>query len=114
MPPNVGDEDAFFAALDLVGRTGASQLEFGYLYDDVPVDQAAWWAHAQYQGVRVMVENQTSPVEAVEELARKLLNGGMCTACDRTITLASLAVDTDVKAFCRWTRSGKDWVRGCE
>lgn len=110
VPPDI-DEDAFFAGLNLIGRTGAKQTEFGYLYDNVPVEQAAWWAKAQYQGVRVTVENRAGPVEAVEALARKLLNGGMCTHCRRTVTLATVA---DAKAFCRWTRIGKDWVRGCQ
>ncbi|RCG17276.1 hypothetical protein DQ384_39815 [Sphaerisporangium album] len=41
------DEDAVMAALDLVGRAGAKSLQVGYLHENVPAEQAAWWAHAQ-------------------------------------------------------------------
>jgi len=41
------DEDALIAAADLVGRTGATGFEIGYLHDDVPAEKAGWYAHAQ-------------------------------------------------------------------
>ncbi len=42
------DQDAVTACADLVGRTGATNFTIGYLHDDVPPDQAAWYAHAQF------------------------------------------------------------------
>lgn len=46
------DDDALLATADLVGRSGATGLEVGYLHDDVPAELASWWATAHYQGAR--------------------------------------------------------------
>lgn len=124
------DEDALIAAVDLVGRAGATQFQFGYLHDDVPIEDAGWYAHAQYRGARVIVENRADPVEAAEALARRLLTGGMCTHCGGLITLsdagalvhlgATMADGTVLTATrargmaqCRWRRVGNRWERGC-
>lgn len=106
------DQDAMDAALDLIdliGRTGARSMKVGYLHDDVPPQQADWYAHAQYRGARVVSAHHRGPVEALEALARRLLGGGTCTHCRRTIALAG-----DDATHCRWTRRGAKWVRGCE
>lgn len=60
------DEDALIAGVDLVGRTGATDFEVGYLHDDVPVAEAGWYAKAQYRGARLTAEDHPGPVEAVE------------------------------------------------
>lgn len=105
------DQDAVEAACELVGRAGAQQLEVGYTDDEaVAAEDADWYAHAQYAGTRIMVEGRRGPIEALEALARKLLNGGQCTHCGRTITLSGGQPNLDL---CRWTRMGKHWVRGC-
>jgi len=52
------DEDRLTAAVDAVARTGATQFELGYLEDDVPVEEARWWASARYQGVRIQVRRR--------------------------------------------------------
>lgn len=103
------DGDALDAAVDVIGRTGAKAFEVGYARDGVPAEHAQWYAHAQYQGVRVMVENRRSPVDAAEALARRLLAGGRCTHCNGTITLSGPAG----ASICRWTRRGPRWERGC-
>ena len=108
MTPDM-DEDAMFAAVDLIGRAGATGAEFGYLHDDVPVEQADWYAYAQYRGARITVEHHRGPVEALEALARRLLTGGTCTHCGRPIALRGSSCRT-----CRWSRQGAKWVRGCE
>lgn len=105
------DDDAFDAAVDLIGRTGAREFEVGYLHDDVPSDRADWYAHAQYHGTRIVADKHRGPVEAAEALARRLMAGGMCTHCHGTITLSS-ARPRKGKA-CRWTRRGRRWERGC-
>jgi hypothetical protein len=71
-------EDEILACVDLVGRTGARDFTIGYLHDDVPVDQADWWAHAQYRGARISVEHHISPAEACRALALRILKGGRC------------------------------------
>lgn len=102
------DQDALVAAADLIGRSGASGFTVGYLDDDVPIENARWYAHAQYRGARLQVENQAGPVEAAEALARRVLETGMCNHCRQPVRL------TDDEPGCRWTRMGQRWVRGCE
>lgn len=124
------DDDALTAAVDLVGRTGAESFELGYLHDDVPVPQAAWWANAQLRGTRIMVEDQPGPVEAAEALARRILVGGQCQHCGGLVALSDGAAvaypgpmtdgttwtEEAIRAAgqCRWRRVGPRWVRGCE
>lgn len=104
------DEDALFAGADLVNRSGAKSFEVGYLHDDVPSEKAAWWAKAQYAGAVITVEGHRGPVEAVEALARRILAGGMCAHCNKTVALSGKAR----KSVCRWRREGPKWIRGCE
>lgn len=101
------DQDAAVAATDLIARTGATETQFGYLHEGVPFEKAGWYAYAQYKGTRVIVEDQPGPIEAIEALARKLLQGGLCTHCSQIITLAD-------GPGCRYRRMGNRWVRGCE
>lgn len=84
------DEIAIIACADLVGRSGAKQFQIGYLHDDVPTEQAGWYAHAQYVGARISATDQPSPARAAAELARKILTGGKCR-CGR---LAALSEDS--------------------
>lgn len=123
------DDDAAVAAVDLVGRTGATNLDFGYLHEDAPVAQAGWWAHAQYRGSRITVENQPGPVEALEALARRLLTGARCTHCQGLIALSdggavahpgqmldgTTWTEGELRTVhqCRWRRMGPRWERGC-
>lgn len=123
------DDDRLIAAVELVGRTGAKAFEIGYLHDDVPADQAAWYAHAQYQGTRITAENHTHPCDAAEELARRLLTGAKC-ACGKLVALSGdgafayrQAHMSDGSTFtaeqaadaglCRWKRDGRHWVSAC-
>lgn len=123
------DQDAAIAAVDLIGRTGATQFQVGYLHDDVPVEDAAWYAHAQYQGTRVIEENHRGPVEAAEALARRLMTGGRCR-CGALVALSddgavfyrgarmadgSSWSEADARAAgqCRWTREGARWYGAC-
>jgi hypothetical protein len=102
------DQDAVDAALDLFQRTGAKEVQFGYIDDDAAND---WYAWAQYHsGDRIMVNGKPGPVEALETLARRLINGAKCTHCLGTMTLSG----TGGTGVCRWTRHGDKWVRGCE
>lgn len=134
MSPPVLDEDAMIAAFDVVGRSGAKDCEFGYLHEDVPIEEAAWWAKAQYQGARLIEEGHRGPVEALEALARKVLTGGMCTHCRGLISLGdggamvypgsvrgdgSTWTPEEIERVrrmpqCRYRRVGPKWVRGCE
>lgn len=99
--------DAVEACADLVGRAGASGFQIGYLHDDVPIEDAGWYAHAQYRGARIMVEGRRSPSEAALALAERLLRGAACR-CGKTVTL------TDNSNGCRWRLAGKRWEPGCD
>jgi len=123
------DDDAMTAGLDLVGRSGARSLEVGYLHDDVPAERAGWYATAQFQGARVIVEDMPGPVEAIEGLARRLLTGAQCR-CGGLVALSDAgavvfgkahlvdgspwdAATSAGRAQCRWTRHGRRWVSAC-
>jgi hypothetical protein len=124
------DSDAALAAFELIGRTGATQCKVGYLHDDVPSEQAGWYAEAQYRGARILVEDFASPDHAVDALARRVLTGAQCMHCDRVIVLDGgdfdavisqdrLTVDgrpwpppTVAAGPCVWRRDGRHWV-GC-
>lgn len=104
------DEDAMLAAVDLVHRSGASNFEFGYLEEDVPIDQARWWAKAQYRGAVLSVDEHRDPVAAAEALARRVLRGAKCVGCNRTVSLSGIVHNGRT---CRWTREGRHWMAGC-
>lgn len=125
------DDDAVQAAADLVGRSGARELEIGYLHDDVPSEQAGWYAKVTYRGSRLIEEDHRGPVEACEALARRILLGAKCAHCGGLVALsddgavafaqAHMADGTTWTAKqamatkqCRWRRHGNRWVRGCE
>lgn len=122
------DEDEMVAAVDLVGRSGATAFEVGYLHERR--EKPDWNASAQYRGARIFVEKKASPLEAVRELARTILTGAKCMGCGRLVALA----DHGAYAFkettladgstwtwkqarkagqCRWERVGRRWEMGC-
>jgi hypothetical protein len=124
------DDDAIAACADLVGRSGATNFQIGYLHDGVPLEQASWYAHAQYRGARIGVDNQRGPVEAADALCRRILTGAQCFHCKKLVALSDhgavafnsrltdgsfWSVQAAAKAGqCRWRRMGPRWVRGCE
>jgi hypothetical protein len=124
------DEDAIKACADLAGRTGAKEFQIGYLHDDVPADEAGWYAHIKLKGTRITVEAKAGPVEAADALAEKILTGGQCFHCKKLVALSpkgAVAFDGHLAdgtpwtvaaarkaGQCLWTRVGPRWVRGCE
>jgi len=124
-----GLEERVIAAANLVGRSGASEFEIGYLHDDVPSAEAGWYAQARYRGARIIADDCASPVEAVEALARRLLTGARC-GCGKFVALGdegASAFDNwamsdgspfpadEAKAIglCLWQRKGARWVSAC-
>lgn len=124
------DQDAIVACAEIVGRSGASKFEHGYLHDGVPVEQAGWYAIATYRGgTRIIVENMPGPSEAADGLARKLLNGAKCTNCGKVVSLSDRIqpvgdVTLSTGEFwpaqaratagqCRWSRQGDRWEGEC-
>ena len=123
-------DDIIVAAVDLVGRAGATGFEVGYLHDDVPVTEAGWYAHAQYRGARIIEENHEGPIEAAEALALRLLTGARCR-CGKLVALspglafaylnartvvdgsAWTADDAAEAGQCLWQRRGARWEASC-
>lgn len=99
--------DAVVACADLVGRAGAVGFEIGYAHEDVPVEEAGWYAQAIYQGARLMVDEHRSPTAAAMALAERILTGGTCR-CGQPVAL------TDGVPGCRWQLMGKQWQPGCD
>lgn len=101
------NQDILLACADLVERSGGRQFQLGHLHDDVPVEEAAWYAHVTFKGARVTVDNQRSPTAAALALAERLLHKAMCR-CRRPVTLSD---DAD---GCRWRLVGPRWEPGCD
>lgn len=81
-------EALFQACVNLIGRSGAKEMTFGYLNDDaIKVEEGDWWAEAQYQGARLFVEHFIHPVDAVFALAMRVIRGAKCAHCGRVVTL---------------------------
>ncbi len=99
--------DVVQACAALVGRSGASGFEIGHLHDDVPVEEAGWYAHAQFQGARITVQDHRSPSAAALALGERLLRGATCR-CRQIVTLS------DGKPGCRWRLVGARWEPGCD
>lgn len=99
--------DAVVACAHLAERAGTREFELGYVHDDVPVEEAGWYAHVTYQGARITVQDHRSPSAAAQALAERILSGGMCR-CGKTVTLS------DERPGCRWQLMGKRWEPGCD
>jgi hypothetical protein len=100
-------EDAIVACADLVGRAGARDFELGYMHDDVPVEEAGWYAVAKYQGARITADEHRSPTAAAMALAERLLAGATCR-CRQPVSLS------DAARGCRWRLMGAKWEPGCD
>lgn len=96
--------DAVQAIADLCGRSGARNMEIGF---DDDVEPATWWAGVTYNGAKLHTDGWVHPVLAADALAAKILTGGCCTHCGRTVSLLGLE-------GCVWRRVGPQWRRGCE
>jgi hypothetical protein len=108
------NEPALLAAIDVIGRANAVEFEVGYLDDTEHWQDARWWASARWRGRKVLVEDHPGPAQAAEALARRILNGGTCTHCGKTIVLtATRPKGSRRKKLCAWRRDGARWVRGC-
>lgn len=105
--PNL-NEDAVVACADLVGRCGASDFEIGYMHDDVPFEEAGWYAVAKFKGARISTDEHRSPTTAAMALAERLLHGATCR-CRRPVSMSD-----GRDGFCRWRLMGRRWEPGCD
>lgn len=101
------NEDILAATVHLADRCGARDFEIGHLHDDVPVEDAAWFASVSFQGARITADNHRSPTAAALALAERLLSGATCR-CRRPVTIS------DGQDGCRWRLVGERWEPGCD
>jgi hypothetical protein len=113
--PESTDRDRLIAAYDLVGRVGAVDFVVGY-DDDLP-EEYWWFARAALPGGSMIseVKGCTGADVAAEKLARKICNGGRCTACGKVMSLLTGSTTSSLLDLCFWTRTAnpKRWERGC-
>lgn len=109
--PGRFDEDRLLAAVDMIGRSAARQLEVGW--DDDTDPPGDWWAAARFRGTRVFVEHHATADDAVEALLFLLLEGAQCVLCGRHATVPG-ARYSDGRPACEYRRVGAWWVRGCD
>jgi hypothetical protein len=101
------NDDMVVACADLAGRAGASEFQIGFVHDDVPSEDAGWYAHAQYRGARLTAKDHRSPTGAALALSERILSGATCR-CGQRVTLS------DGAAGCRWQLLGRRWEPGCD
>lgn len=104
--PDLSD-DIVAACAHLADRSGASGFEIGHMHDDVPVEEAGWYATVTFQGARITVDEHRSPTAAALALAERLLSGATC----RCMQPVSLSND---RPGCRWRLMGDRWTPGCD
>lgn len=123
------DTPEILAAAEMAFRSGGQEFEIGWLHDDVPAEQRAWYAHATYQGTRLRVDGLPGPGAAAATFVSRVLDGGQCQLCgklsttdparalggDKTLLNGKQWTQADqVKAgICVWRRQGPHWVEGC-
>lgn len=107
-----------FAAIDALKRSRAKNIHVG-------IDEKnKWWAEADVmvsvphvepgyvEQMTAHVDSFSSPEYAAEALARRVLDGGECQHCHKTVRLAGPREDRH--KVCRWRRVCAVWKRGCE
>lgn len=105
--PTWMSNDVVIACVELFGRCGAKELELGFAREDVPVEEAGWYAQVSYRGARIMVQDHRSPSGAALALAERLLYKAVCK-CGQPV-----AINDDTPG-CRWRLMGKHWESGCD
>jgi hypothetical protein len=106
------------AAIELLGRTGVSDVEFAYDEEDAYPNKVLWWAKGNWKGHRVYSAHFPYPAQALEDVLSRVINGGTCGRCGRT-TVVGVLLDGE---YCCFTLTAQDvdddqgyaYVRTCE
>lgn len=73
-------KDMILAAADMVGRTGATEIQLRYEDEQQPI---VWMAVAGYPENRWECASATAPLAAFLRLCEQLIDGAECTHCHR-------------------------------
>lgn len=116
------------AAVGVIGRAGADHLTVGYNNEDNP----RWYAYVDYGKHRLEETHHLGPAQALDALARRLLEGAECQSCKGIIALSPYGVRIPTDGMfadgrplwtpeeaaklpqCLWARIDDRWVGGCE
>jgi hypothetical protein len=103
------------AAVDLIGRTGAQGIQLRYSDDETPI---IWFAVAIWEDTKYETDAGSDPLEAVQRLCERLIDGGICTHCNRPTGLELVHIDDmPLNEFICWYQYDpelKTYRRGCE
>jgi hypothetical protein len=112
---DITKDPRYMAAVDLIGRTGASQFKIGYTDDDAP--PVVWYVCALF-GEHWEVTGAQGPLLALFRMLEALIDGGECQHCHRP-TGFEQSTDTDpmplneLVCWYQWDPSTKKYARGC-
>lgn len=114
MPESITiDNDRFNAVVEMVGRTGASSFQIRFQDDEQP---CVWMAVAIYDDDRFDVGAGIDPYHAVCRLLDQLVDGGVCTHCQRPTGFSPDPDHLPMGDYVCWYQydpSTKKIVRGC-
>ena len=107
----------FIAAIDLIGRSGATSWQVRYSDDEKPV---VWFCVAIY-GKKGAFETAAAPdpVEAALRLCTQIIDGAQCTHCKKPTVFYPTHDEQPIMLddlFCnyQWDPELKTFRRGCE
>jgi hypothetical protein len=104
-------QEALADAIKMVGRTGATSIEIGYLNEEAAtMADAEWWAKAKYKGAVITTqETHPDPLLAVLELQSRVTKDAACAQCGRRIDWGGRR-----RRFCWWSMQNGRWEPGCQ
>jgi hypothetical protein len=112
---NEQDKEKLLAAIDMIRRTGAQQVQVRYSDDEEPI---VWFVVAGYDFGIFEVDASANPVRAALRLCERLVDGSQCTHCGRPAgfepdSIKTMPLNT---AFCwyQYDPENKIFRRGCE
>jgi hypothetical protein len=108
----------FIAAVDMIRRTGASEIQIRFQDDEEPV---VWFVVARYERdgekrseVDAAIEH---PLPAILRLCERLIDGGKCVHCNRPTSFDTNFGNSfldDLMCWYSYDPELKTFRRGCE
>lgn len=106
------------AAVELLGHSGVTDVEFAYDEHQSYPENVLWWAKGNWGGIRKYSAHFPYPAQALEDLMARVVNGGQCVRCGGT-TVVGVILDG---RYCCFMLTAKDvddeqsyvYVRSCE
>lgn len=108
--------------LEFFQGTGLESFRIGYT-DESEGLPIVWWVSGRWKGNRGEADAALTPDVAVERLAERVLDGGLCMNCHRPTMLVLASDDADdmiasaerfgIGDSCFVTWNGEKWVKAC-